>query len=114
MASGATASKRHPLDQPDFNEIVADYDPTKNITKNILYLYERTALMSVRMEQLANGAPTSIDLESRPDITGLQGNAMLRKIAEEELRTHTLPLMICRKLPNGKKEYWRLDDLIVL
>jgi hypothetical protein len=39
---------------------------------------------------------------------------MLRKIAEEELKTHRLPMMICRKLPNGKKEYWRLDDLILI
>jgi hypothetical protein len=110
----ATVIKKHPLDQPCFDDIMAEYDPAKNVTKNVLSIYEKTALLSTRMEQLANGAPSYIDISQRPDISALRGSSMLRKIAEEELKTHRLPMMICRKLPNGKKEYWRLDDLILI
>lgn len=107
-------SKRVVVEQPDFDEIMESYDPKKNVSKNFMTLYEKTAIMSMRMQELANGAPSYIDIGARADLKGLRGNAILRKIAEEELRAKMLPMFINRKMPNGKVEYWRLEDLIIM
>jgi hypothetical protein len=32
-------------------------------------------------------------------------------IAEMELEKRVLPFIVVRPLPNGKKEYWRIQDL---
>lgn len=88
----------------DFADIMHDYDPSKNMTRNVLSRYERAKLIGMRMEQLARGFAPCID------DTGLHN---IREIALKELEMRMMPLMISRTLPNGKKEFWRLDDLIV-
>ena len=35
-------------------------------------------------------------------------------IAEKELNQKKIPFIIMRPLPNGKKEYWRLQDLEII
>lgn len=105
-------SKRVVVEQPDFDEIMESYDPKKNVSRNFMTMYEKTAIISLRMQELANGAPSYIDIGT--DLKGLRGNAILRKIAEEELRAKMLPMFINRKMPNGKIEYWRLDDLVIM
>jgi len=95
-------------DLTDFSDVMKDYNPRNNVSKNILTIYERTSILSLRMEQLANGAPTYIDTDKLKTLTEI------RKVAELELKEKKIPFMVCRKLPNGKREYWRLDDLIIL
>lgn len=89
----------------DFNDIMKSYDPSKNTTKNILNKYERVKILGLRCEQLQRGAPTSIKWEGTFDP---------RKIALQELNERKLPFMIARKLPDNSKEYYRLEDLIIL
>lgn len=89
----------------DFNDIMKSYDPSKNTTKNILNKYERVKILGLRCEQLQRGAPTSIKWEGAFDP---------RKIALQELNERKLPFMIARKLPDNSKEYYRLEDLIIL
>jgi DNA-directed RNA polymerase subunit K/omega len=91
----------------DYKDIIANYDPRKNVTKNILSKYERTKIIGLRMEQLARSAEPYVKLDEDVSFDP-------QKIAEQELYEKKLPFMLARKLPNGKQEYWRLDDLIIL
>lgn len=91
----------------DFNDIMDSYDPSKNLTKNILSKYERVKILGLRSEQLQRGADPYIQLD-----TSKQFNP--REVANEELRQRKLPFMIKRTLPNGADEYWRLDDMIIV
>ena len=91
----------------DFNDIMARYEPSNNLTKNILSKYERVKIVGLRSEQLQRGADPYVEIDlSKPFIP--------REVAMEELRQRKLPFMIKRTLPNGVDEYWRLDDMIIL
>ena len=89
----------------DFNDIMMKYDPTKNTTKNILTKYEKAKIISNRAEQIQRNAPIYVDLD-RTKFSPIE-------IAIKELEQRTIPFMICRKLPNGLTEYFRLDDMII-
>lgn len=91
----------------DFNDIMEAYEPSKNLTKNILSKYERVKILGLRSEQLQRGAEPYIEID-----TSKQFNP--REVATEELRQRKLPFMIKRTLPNGADEYWRLDDMIIV
>lgn len=89
----------------DFHDIMSRYDPSKNSTRNFMTKYERNAMIGLRAEQLQRGAeplvkfdPTSFD----PIM-----------IAQKELEEKKIPFMVCRPLPNGDKEYWRVEDMII-
>ena len=72
-------------------------------TSPILTKFERARILGLRAKQLANGADPFIKLSSNI----IQNHI----IAEMELEQNVLPFIICRPLPNGKKEYWKLQDL---
>jgi len=72
------------------------------ITKPILYNFERVRLIGDRAKQLALGA--------KPMIKNIKGLSA-KKIAELELENNTIPFIIQRPLPNGKKERWALNEL---
>ena len=65
--------------------------------------YERTRILGVRADQIARGAPPTVD------ITGLIEPL---KIAEKELREKTLPIIISRTKPNGKVVDIKIEDCI--
>jgi DNA-directed RNA polymerase subunit K/omega len=89
----------------DYQDIMRTYNPANNKTKNILSKYEKVKIIGIRAEQLQRGAEPVIKWEGEFDP---------KEIAVEELRQRKTPFMICRKLPDGTKEYYRLDDLIIL
>ena len=88
----------------DFNDIMKDY-PTKNVTRNILSKYEKVKILSLRAEQLQRGAIPFVEVL-------IPFNAL--DIAKRELDERKLPYVVCRKLSNGTKEYWRLIDMIII
>lgn len=88
----------------DYADIIQSYNPSANVTRNVLTRYERTKIIGMRLEQLARGAPPYVEPPERAD---------LRSIVEKEMQERKIPFMIARTLPNGKKEYWRLDDMII-
>lgn len=90
----------------DYNDIMARYDPNKNKTKNILSKYERVKIIGVRAEQLQRGAIANVKVDDE--------NFNPVEVAKRELEERLIPFMVVRKLPNGTKEYWRLDDMIIL
>jgi DNA-directed RNA polymerase subunit K/omega len=90
----------------DFNDIFSKYDTSLYITKPVITKYEKTKILGLRMEQLARGAPTLIDPE-KDKCTSIQ------EIAVRELEQRKIPFMIVRTIPNGQKEYWRLEDMVL-
>ena len=66
--------------------------------------YERTRVIGFRANQLSQGA--------EPFITVPEHVSDVREIARLELAAKRLPFIIKRPLPNGKYEYWRLQDLL--
>lgn len=91
----------------DFNDIMARYEPSKNVTKNILSKYEKVKIVGLRSEQLQRGADPYVPVDTSKPFNP-------REVANEELRQRKIPFMIKRTLPNGVDEYWRLDDMIIL
>ena len=85
-----------------------NYDPTKYKSTNLMTIYEYTNIIGVRLEQLAFGAPSLLEdgvVNSLKDI---------KLIAVEELRQNKIPLLISRTMPNGDKEIWKTEDLIII
>jgi DNA-directed RNA polymerase I, II, and III subunit RPABC2 len=90
----------------DFNDIASSYNPEKNKTMNILSKYERTKIIGMRMEQLARSSRPYVNIDPSKTFDPYE-------VAMTELHERKLPFMICRTLPNGEKEYWRLEDMII-
>ena len=68
--------------------------------------YEYTKVIGLRTKQLNNGADPFITVG--PDI--IDGYTIALKEYEEK----KLPFIICRPMPNGTKEYWKLSDLEIV
>ena len=90
----------------DYHDIIKAYDPTKNTTRNFLTKFERVKIIGLRAEQLQRNAVPYVEFD-RNKFNPID-------IAMKELDSRKLPFMICRTLPNGEKEYWRLDDMIII
>jgi DNA-directed RNA polymerase subunit K/omega len=98
----ATAASKGSAVVHDSSEILAAYDPSKNSSMKMMTKYEKTKIIGMRMEQLARSATPYVDVQGAFDPF---------EIAERELEERKIPFMICRTLPNGEKEYWRLQDM---
>lgn len=71
---------------------------------NILTKYEVVRLLGERTTQLSYGA--------KPMLNGVNG-LPARIIAQLELESKMMPIQIIRPLPNGKKELWQINELIL-
>ena len=87
-----------------FSEVAQIYEPSANTTPNIMTKYEKTKIIGMRLEQLARGAPPCIDV-----VDGMT----IRDIVLKELDERKTPFLIVRSMANGKKEYFKLVDMIV-
>ena len=87
----------------DYRTILAGYDPTKNKSRPIITIYERTLLIGKRATQIAYGANPLIEVH--PGMTEIG-------IAEEELKQRKIPLIIKRTI-GDHTEYWRPSDMIL-
>lgn len=87
-----------------FQDVMEKYDPSKNLTRNVMTKFEKTKVIGIRLEQLSRGAIPNIDTTNIKNI---------REICMKELEERKIPFVIMRPLPNGKKEYWRLKDMII-
>ena len=75
-------------------------------TYPFLTKYERARVLGLRITQLNKGAKPLIEYKSN-----IIDNHI---IAEQELQKKQIPFIVMRPLPNGKKEYWRLQDLEII
>jgi DNA-directed RNA polymerase subunit K/omega len=90
----------------DVLKVMEHLNDTK-ISKPIMTIYEFDKVIALRTQQIASGAPLFINNIT----TDVKSNMELRQIALKELTEGRLPFMIERKLPNNKKEYYRVRDL---
>ena len=89
----------------DYQEMIGNYDPRKNISKNILSKYEKTKIIGMRMEMLARNATPYVEI--------IDNKFDPYEIAMREFNEGKLPFMVRRPLHNGKKELYRLEDMII-
>jgi len=75
------------------------------LSQPFLNKYEKTSLISLRLEQLANNSHTTLNEEERKDCKNIYD------IVDNEYKLKKIPLKICRTLPNNKKEIITLDQL---
>lgn len=75
----------------------------ESVTTHPLTKYERIQVIGVRSEQLARGSHPFV--EPHPD-----RSESPYEIAERELKSLRLPMIVMRTLPNGKHQYIRLSD----
>lgn len=68
--------------------------------------YERTKILGTRANQIAEGA--------RPFVVVPEHMSQPLEIAKLELEQRRLPFIIKRPMPDGRFEYWRLSDLLLL
>ena len=93
------------------SEVLSDKDvqkmvvEQKKISMPFLTKYEKARLLGLRIKQLTSGALPLIDTK---------GFTNFVEIAEEEMRQKKTPLIIKRRMPNNKFEYWKIDELIQL
>jgi|TARA_Y100000389_G_C17420896_1_gene496662 DNA-directed RNA polymerase subunit K/omega len=91
----------------DLSMFTSNYEEMKKEYKTRPYLskYEKTAVISERSQQLANGAESFL---ANP-----KSYNTVYEIALEELRQKKIPFIIQRPSSN-KSEYWKLQDLKIL
>jgi DNA-directed RNA polymerase I, II, and III subunit RPABC2 len=93
------------------SEILSDKDirklivEQKKISMPFLTKYEKARLLGLRIKQLTSGSLPLIDTT---------GFTNFIDIAEEELKQKKTPLIIKRRMPNDKYEYWKINELIQL
>lgn len=75
-------------------------------TYPVLSKYEKAKLIGIRVNQLNCGANAFVPEKN------LNIDKVL--IVEEELKQKKLPFIIKRPIPNGKFEYWNVNDLEIL
>ena len=91
----------------DINIFNVTYEEMKKtyITSKFLNKYEKTKVISERVQQLANN--------SKPLISNPKNYDDIYQIAFEELRQKKIPFIIKRPI-NNTFEYWKLEDLRIL
>jgi DNA-directed RNA polymerase I, II, and III subunit RPABC2 len=87
-----------------FSSVMGSYNPGNNLTSLVMTKYEKAKLIGVRLEQIARGMEPTIDTKGMNNI---------RDIVIKELHEKTIPFIIERVMPNGKKEFWRVKDMII-
>jgi DNA-directed RNA polymerase subunit K/omega len=76
-------------------------------TRPVITKYELTKVLAARIQQLADGAPSTLPADH--PVGPATGELM--DVAVAELEGGKLPMMIPRELPDGSREVWRLDQL---
>jgi len=95
-----------PVIVESYEDIIVNYDPSKNTTRPIMSKYEKAKIVGLRLQQIARGAETMVDVK-------LLTNPSARDVVMAELDQKLLPFIVVRTLPNGVKEHWRVKDMIV-
>jgi len=108
--------KYHPETILDYVEKITPMIPIQEVpptdkdqnhkSQPFLSVYEYTKILGFRANQLAQGAP--------PYIVRPEHVTSVFEISKMELEQRRLPYIIKRPMPDGRFEYWRLNDLMIL
>lgn len=86
-----------------YQDIIDNYNTSKNSSMNVLTKFEKTKIIGTRMEQIARGATPYVSTK---------GLTNIKSIVMKEFEERKIPFIIKRHLPNGVCEYWKLKDLM--
>lgn len=97
----------HPEVKPIFRNEVIEAVKQPRITREFFTKYEYTALLSMRAQQLAEGAKPLVSLD------GLKTSdpMFVWNVAKREIEQQKLPFIIRRQLPDGTSEFWSVQEL---
>ena len=100
----------HPEVKPIFRNEVIESVKQPRITREYFTKYEYTALLSMRAQQLADGAKPMVSLE------GLKASdsMFVWNVAKREIEQRKLPFIIRRQLPDGNSEFWSAQEMEVI
>jgi DNA-directed RNA polymerase subunit K/omega len=92
----------------DINEFYKNYEENKKKfkTSSVLSKYEKTRIISERVQQISNGGV--------PFISNPESYPTLHDIALKELSMKKLPFIIKRTIHGNNYELWKLEDLRII
>ena len=92
----------------DINEFYKNYKVNKSnfITSPVLTKYEKTRIISERVQQISNGGI--------PFISNPESYSSVYDIALKELSMKKLPFIIKRTIHGNNYELWKLEDLKII
>ena len=92
----------------DINEFYRDYEKNKKNFKTspVLTKYEKTRIISERVQQISNGGV--------PFISNPESYPTVHDIAIKELSMKKLPFIIKRTIHGSSYELWKLEDLKII
>jgi len=100
----------------NYHEVLALCNVTRDAGQNIvdplhktipfLTKYEYAHVVGLRAQQINAGSPPFVKVDKQI----VEGHL----IAQIEIRQRKVPFIVCRPLPGGGTEYWRLSDLGIL
>lgn len=93
----------------DDAERIKTIDPKTYKSLPFMTKYEYDQVIGLRTIHLARGAIPFVNVKNN-----IQKNMNLREVALQELKEGKLPYIIKRPMPNGKTEYWKVNDLSLI
>ena len=100
----------HPEVKPIFRNEVIEAIKQPRRTQPYFTKYEYTALLSMRAQQLAEGARPLANFD------GLKTSdpMFVWNLARREIEQRKLPYIVRRPLPNGTSEFWSTQELEIM
>lgn len=86
----------------DLSKIESELASKEKNSRNRITKYECTKVIGLRAQQLTSGMPAFVNTHKLTNVID---------IAIKEFKEDKIPFIIRRPMPDGKYEYWRLEDL---
>ena len=93
----------------DINDVREFNEGDERVSMRRLSKYEYISLLGIRTEQLKRGS-----MPLFKDVSYFLDNKKYEQIAEREIKNKICPYKVLRKLPNGKYEIFKLEELEIL
>lgn len=99
--------ENHPEVKPIFRKDVNAAPKDKRITREYYTKYEYVALLSMRAQQLAEGARPLVGID------GLKTSdpMFVWNVAKREIEQRKLPFVVRRQMPDGTAEFWSVQEM---
>jgi len=92
-------------DVPQVEERVVTKE--ERVTKPFLNVYEEVQILATRTRQLLAGAKPMVRVRSSDNCF-----PKAEEVARKELEEGVVPLLLYRRLPGGKVEEWRVEEML--
>ena len=99
--------ENHPEVKPVFRKDVNESPKDTRITREFYSKYEFVALLSIRTEQISQGARPLVGIE------GLKTSdpRFVENVAKREIEQRKLPFLVRRQMPDKTAEFWSVQEM---